>query len=92
VPNYAYRARDPESSSCDACGEGFEVLQALSDDPLQTCPECEAPVRRVIGGAQCVLNPTWDTKKKLSDGNLKRLGFKKLVKEGDGQYRDVLAD
>lgn len=59
-------------------------MQALSDDALETCPECEAPIRRVIGGAQCVLNPMWDTKKKLSDGNLKRLGFKKLVKEGDG--------
>jgi hypothetical protein len=28
----------------------------------------------------------------MSDANLKRLGFKKMVNEGGGKFRDVLAD
>jgi len=34
--------------ACDACGLRFERIQHFSDAPLQTCPECEGPVRRVI--------------------------------------------
>ncbi len=90
MPNYCYRSSE-EQAACEACREGFEVLQAISDEPLAVCPECGAPVRRVIRSAQFNANPK-NTKKMLSDGNLKRLGFKKLVKEGDGKYRDVLAD
>jgi len=26
----------------------FDVMQKLSDDPLTTCPECGAPVRKVL--------------------------------------------
>jgi putative FmdB family regulatory protein len=33
---------------CDACGLRFERIQHFSDAPLQTCPECEGPVHRVI--------------------------------------------
>lgn len=90
MPNYRYRSRAADAS-CPNCAEGFEVLQTISDDPLTTCPECGGEVRRVIGVTQFNANPK-NTKKMLSDGNLKRLGFKKLVKEGDGKYRDVLAD
>ena len=89
MPNYRYRSTDP--SECDTCAEGFEVLQRLSDDPLDECPKCGVAVRRVIGKTQLSAG-RWKTKKMLSDGNLKRLGFKKLVKEGEGRYVDVLAD
>ena len=85
--NCRYRSSDPDAG-CEQCGGGFEVLQTLSAAPLERCPGCEASVRRVIGRAETVTNPRW-AKKTLSDGNLKRLGFKKLVKESDGKYRDV---
>jgi putative FmdB family regulatory protein len=90
MPNYRYRAVEP--AECETCTPGFEVLQRLSDEPISICPECEAPVRRVIGKTNYVTHQRWNTKKMLSDGNLKRLGFKKMVKESDGKYVDVLQD
>ena len=40
MPTYTYR--------CDTCGHGFEAVQRFADEPLQECPECGAPIRRVI--------------------------------------------
>lgn len=34
--------------ACGNCGR-FEQFQKMSDEPLETCPSCGAPVRRVIG-------------------------------------------
>lgn len=93
MPNYIYRRRkDADVEGCGACADGFEVLQTLSEDPLETCPRCEAPIQRVIGATNFMANRRWDTKKMLSDGNLKKMGFKKLVKQSDGKYKDVLSD
>lgn len=39
MPIYEYR--------CDN-GHTFEVFQSMSDDPVQTCEECGAPVQRVL--------------------------------------------
>jgi putative FmdB family regulatory protein len=35
MPIYAYK--------CESCGHRQDVLQKLSDDPLSTCPACQAP-------------------------------------------------
>jgi len=92
VPTYHYRAVE-EDAACDECRETFSLLQSLSDPLLVICPSCESPVRRVIRAAgTTVVDPRYNTKKMLSDGNLKRMGFKKLVKESDGKYVDVLQD
>lgn len=40
MPTYVYR--------CDSCQHQFELFQRMSDDPIDTCPECQAKVRRVI--------------------------------------------
>jgi len=40
VPIYEYQ--------CDACGTSFEVLQRMSDDPLQTCEKCGGRLRKVL--------------------------------------------
>ena len=32
MPTYEYR--------CHACGSRFEEFQKMSDDPVETCPEC----------------------------------------------------
>ena len=41
MPTYEYR--------CKSCGHEMEVQQAFSDAPLDTCPECEGPLRKVYG-------------------------------------------
>lgn len=33
---------------CQACGVRFERQQSLTDDVIETCPECGGKVRRVI--------------------------------------------
>jgi len=35
MPTYEYR--------CKACGSRFEEFQKMSDDPVETCPECGEP-------------------------------------------------
>jgi putative FmdB family regulatory protein len=39
MPIYEYR--------CEK-GHTFEVFQSMSDDPVETCEECGAPVQRVL--------------------------------------------
>jgi len=42
MPTYEYR--------CEACGDTFERFQSITADPIRTCPTCEGPVRRLLGG------------------------------------------
>ena len=41
MPTYEYR--------CKSCGNELSVQQAFTDDPLDTCPECQGPLRKVYG-------------------------------------------
>jgi putative FmdB family regulatory protein len=34
--------------ACTACGYRFDVRQSFSDEPIASCPNCGAPVRRVL--------------------------------------------
>ena len=40
MPIYEYR--------CDECGDSFDVLQRMSDDPLVTCEKCGGTLRKVM--------------------------------------------
>jgi len=40
VPIYEYR--------CDECGDSFDVMQRMSDDPLVTCTKCGGTLRKVL--------------------------------------------
>jgi putative FmdB family regulatory protein len=42
MPTYDYR--------CQKCGHQFEVFQKITDDPIDTCPECNGKAERVISG------------------------------------------
>jgi putative FmdB family regulatory protein len=42
MPTYDYQ--------CKNCGYQFEAFQAMSEDPLKECPECQGSVKRLIGG------------------------------------------
>jgi putative FmdB family regulatory protein len=39
MPTYEYRCQN---------GHTFEVVQRMSDDPVETCEVCDAPVERVF--------------------------------------------
>lgn len=42
MPTYEYL--------CSNCGYHFEHFQAMSDSPLDDCPQCEGSVRRLVSG------------------------------------------
>ena len=59
MPIYEYR---PIQSRCSYCDKGFDVLQKLSEQPLQNCPQCGAQVRRAISRfSACVTEPSEET-------------------------------
>lgn len=40
MPIYGYR--------CRSCGHEFEILQKMSDAPLQTCPKCSGQLAKIV--------------------------------------------
>lgn len=86
MPTYEYQARD-KSRACDYCAQSFEVDQRMSDPPVERCPKCGSPVKRVISQFSVATGPS--TKSLLSDSNIKRHGFTKLVNEGGGKFRKI---
>lgn len=47
MPIYEYVALNP-ASCCQLCGEGFEVVKKINDDPLKVCPDCGRRVRKKV--------------------------------------------
>ena len=75
----------------DDAPETFEVIQRMSDPPLTQHPDTGVPVRRVLAAPS--IGGMWSDSamgKSTSDDNLKRLGFTKYVKTGDGQYEKTV--
>ena len=79
MPIYEYKAVE---GGCEHCREVFDVLQKMSDEPLEKCPKCGAPVRKLISR----INVGRDI---LSNSNIKDKGFHKLVKKEKGVYEKV---
>ena len=48
MPTYQYVCTNPEVK------HEFEVVQSFTDPAVATCPECEAPVRKVYGSVGVV--------------------------------------
>ncbi len=42
MPTYQYL--------CPHCGHQFEEYQAITDDPIEICPQCKEKIHRVISG------------------------------------------
>ena len=85
MPTYGYQSTGKKG--CPLCREGFDIVQSIKDDPLEACPDCSAPIKRVITAAY--INTRTSTKTLLSDANIKKHGFTKLVNEGGGKFRKV---
>jgi putative FmdB family regulatory protein len=86
VPVYVYRVKSG-SEGCSNCKESFEVLQSMSDKPLETCPDCGGAVEKIIVGVSIVRQSIMSGK--LTDERIRRAGMRKLVKDDDGRYKDV---
>ncbi len=46
MPLYEYSSTT--ASKCPLCKARFEVLQSISDEPLDRCPKCDAPVAKIF--------------------------------------------
>ena len=82
MPIYEYQ--------CRSCEHTFEVLQKFSDEPIQKCPRCSAPVQRLIslpavvfkGGGWYVNEfPSKDRQKGMDKDRGNGDGAKKKVEE-----------
>lgn len=84
MPFYVYKARD-EAKSCEYCKDGFEIQQAIKDNALDICPKCGSEISRLIFASGITIGK----KHLLTDSNIKKKGFTKLVNEGDGKFRKI---
>lgn len=82
MPLYVYEAKNPESA-CPTCKNGFEVTQSLKDERLSTCPDCGAPIYRVIQA------PGLTHSKTDLHYRAKRAGFHTLKKVQKGEYEKI---
>lgn len=82
MPLYVYEAKDSKSS-CPSCLGGFEVTQSLNDDKLTVCPDCGAPIYRVIQA------PGLTHSKTDLHYRAKRAGFHTLKKVQKGEYEKI---
>lgn len=78
MPNYEYELCD---GKCVACGGRFTLRRPMSAPPLENCPACRKPVRKVIGGFS---TPTLTRPVSISDA--KKAGFTVLKRVNKGEY------
>lgn len=82
MPLYVYEAK-AKDFSCEKCRAGFEITQRLSEDKLKVCPECGAPIYRVIQA------PGLTHSKTDLHYRAKRAGFHTLKKVDTGTFEKM---
>ena len=82
MPLYVYEARDSKKS-CAKCRSGFEIAQSLKDEKLTVCPDCGAPIYRVIQA------PGLTHSRTDLHYRAKRAGFSCLKKVQKGEYEKM---
>ena len=80
MPIYEYQAVE---GGCEYCGRPFEAMQKMSDPPVTACPECDAPVRRVVSAVSFKTSSETQT---LSRDNIAKHGFARYERSGKGTY------
>jgi putative FmdB family regulatory protein len=86
MPTYEYE--------CKTCGHNFEVFHAMSDPPVQNCPECGKEVRRLIlGGAGVIFKGSgfYVTDKNKESGKSKPAVAAAEPAKGDSAKTDAAA-
>jgi hypothetical protein len=64
-----------------ALGAVFDFRQSINEEPIERCPRCAGPVRKIVSRINISCPKT--------NGELRDLGFTKLVKRDDGVYENV---
>ncbi len=83
MPLYEYIAEDPEGG-CRVCSRGFELRRPVDRAPLEACPLCKKPVRKLISSIN-----TPKVAKPLSVSDAKSAGFTVLEKRDEGTYEKL---
>lgn len=86
MPIYEYLSENPEDPerSCRVCRQGFELRRPVDREPLEKCPLCRQPVRKVISRVN-----TPRIAKPLSISDAKAAGFTILEKRDQGVYEKL---
>lgn len=83
MPIYEYIAED-QANACRVCARGFELMRELSQPPLENCPVCRRPVKKLISQVN-----TPKVSKPLSVSDAKSKGFTILQKRDKGVYEKL---
>lgn len=83
VPIYEYISVDPEHS-CRICAKGFELMRPVERPPLEVCPLCRKPVKKLISRVN-----TPKITKPLSVSDAKSAGFTVLERRDKGVYEKL---
>jgi len=87
MPIYEYTAADTQLS-CAHCQVSFEILARISDAELSQCPECGAPVKRLISAAAVIGGKAH----LLKEAHFSKHGFTQYKKAGGGVYEKTAGD
>ena len=86
MPIYEYISEQPNEKgrSCRICSRGFELRRPVDRAPLEKCPTCRNPVRKVISSSN-----TPKVTKPASVTDAKKAGFTVLEKRDQGVYEKL---
>jgi putative FmdB family regulatory protein len=83
MPIYEYIAENPELS-CRICAKGFELMRPVDRAPLEVCPLCKKPVRKLVSR---VNSPK--VTKPISVSDAKSRGLTILKRRDKGVYEKL---
>lgn len=84
MPLYEYIAKEPESG-CRICSKGFEIRRPVTRPPMETCPLCRTPVKKLI--SRNISTPKISGPMSVVDA--KKAGFTVLEKRDEGVYEKL---
>ncbi|MDF1861489.1 MAG: zinc ribbon domain-containing protein [Verrucomicrobiales bacterium] len=84
MPLYEYISADPDQG-CRICKKGFEIRRPVTRPPMETCPLCKSPVKKLI--SRGITSPK--ITKPLSVSDAKKAGFTVLEKRDEGTYEKL---
>ena len=87
MPIYEFTAADP-SQSCAHCATRFEIFARLSDPELTHCPQCGAPIKRLISVASVIGGQAHLQK----ESHFSKRRFTQYKKAGGGVYEKTAGD